>query len=320
MKEPTTFVTVMFEPELPLLELQARSAGRFLEGSSVEQFLIIDNTKQGMSVPQRRRISHEYGALLPKVRFLRPTDLIDVPSADGWFIQQILKLAVARRVDSRTYVVLDAKDHFVRSTSGRDFVGDSGKGKVPVYPYTRHPLREHLERALTYLGADPEPYVSRFAATVTPFTFETEAVIAMMDELAARREPADFPGEFIEHGLLEFFVYSGWLMLQRGSLEAAFDVQDRSCPKVWKGSADRAGVRSALDQAAREDPALLSVHRRALMRVPLGAVNELAEFWRDRGLFATKLSALAFVVRFRAHYLLYELVRRASRSLGSRKS
>jgi len=303
-------VTVVFETEVGLLQLQARSVDLFIAADSLESITVIDNSVAGLGPRVRAGLVAAYGRHAGKVVFLRPGELARVPSASGWLVQQVLKLAVADHLATSHYLVLDAKDHFIRASTVADFVAADGRARVPAYSYRTHPLRPQLENVLGYLGIDPAPYRERFSATVTPFTLETAQVRAMMADVGDRNPSGDFAAEFVQHGLLEFFLYAGWLLLQRGSLEEAFDLQDTSSPKVWKGTATLAGVTAALQAADRDAAAVFSVHRRALPRLPWAALVALADFWVDRGLFASRAHGLSFCLAFRVQYVVREVRRK----------
>ncbi len=318
MVQPTrlTIVTVVFETEVALLRLQARSVDRYFPGAALESLIVIDNSAHGLPGRARQRLVRDYGVHGPKVRFLRPDMLAQVPRASGWLVQQVLKLEAARHVATSHYLVLDAKDHFVRASAVADFIGPDGLPRIPAYSYRTHPLRPQLETVLTYLGIDPAAYVDRFSATVTPFALETGEVGRMMASIASRRADGDFAREFVEHGLLEFFLYAGWLLSERGSLERVFDLLDTSCPKVWKGTATRAGVRAAVAMADRDDAPVFSVHRRALPRLPWAALVVLAEFWARRDLFDSRGAALRFALAFRVQYVVREVARKVRQRLS----
>ncbi len=310
-------VTVVFETEVALLRLQARSLDLFFAADDVESITVIDNSANGLSARTRAGLTVAYGRHAAKVTFLRPGELARVPPASGWLVQQVLKLAVADQLTTSHYLVLDAKDHFIRAATVADFVAEDGLARIPAYSYATHPLRPQLENVLGYLGIDPAPYRERFSATVTPFTLETAEVRTMMTAIAARHPAGDFAAEFVEHGLLEFFLYAGWLVLERGSLEAAFDLQDQSSPKVWKGTATLAGVNAAIRAADGDGAAVFSVHRRALPRLPWAALVALADFWTARGLFASRADGLRFCLAFRVQYVVREVRRKLPGRLRS---
>jgi hypothetical protein len=217
-----------------------------------------------------------------------------VPGTTGWRSQQVLKLCVAALVESDAYVVLDAKNHFVAPMSADFFRAPDGRARVTAYGYRSHPLRASLEKVLAYLGLDPEPYLDRFTATVTPFVLETAMVRDLIDGVASE-SGRSFPEEFVKRELTEFFLYSGWVLRTGQSLEEFFDLQDTGSPTIWPKGATLEGVRAALAQSAERGGPVFAVHRRALAALTPDGAGELARFWADTGLFDTEELARTFI-------------------------
>ncbi|MFA7266274.1 MAG: DUF6492 family protein [Candidatus Nanopelagicales bacterium] len=299
--EKLTYVTVVFEEEVALLWLQARSAAVHLSPESVAAIIVIDNTKKGLSSRQRAELVAAYGPVSSLVSFIRPGDICEVPKATGWRTQQILKLKVAELVDTSHYVTLDAKNHFVRPVTPEFFVGEDGRSRINVYGYETHPLRPNLERVLTYLGVDPDQYVKQFTATVTPFVLERDTVCQMMADIE-RRSGQPFATEFVRQDLTEFFLYAGWVLSKGRTLDEAFECTEVACPAVWPKAANLPGVRAAIAAADERDVPVFSVHRRALAIVPPESSQALAQFWVARDLFDSAAQASGFVRDFQSNY------------------
>ncbi|ASR56527.1 MULTISPECIES: DUF6492 family protein [Cellulomonas] len=290
-----TFVTPVFEAEVQLLGLQARSFAR--HAPSDARVVVLDNTRRGLR--EVDALVRAYGALAPRVRVLRPADVTDLPTTSGWRSQQILKLAVARLVETPHYVALDAKNHFVARPDDAFFVAADGRARVRAYSYTDHTLRPALERVCRYLGLDPAEHVGRFAATTTPFTLDREVVLAMLADVeSAAGRP--FAREFLAHDLTEFFLYAGWLARRDGTLERTLELTDEPNPVVWPRLATPQGVRAVLD-AGRDLP-VLGLHRDAVPRLDPQATAQLAGFWAERGLVDAPADGVALVASMRARY------------------
>ncbi len=290
-----TYVTPVFEAEVPLLLLQARSLARHVPPG--DDVVVLDNTRRGLR--DQPALLAAYGAHAPHVEILRPRDVCAMPPAPGWSSQQVLKLAVAARVLTPHYVALDAKNHFVAAPAARYFVGDDGRARVRATAYTTHNLRPKLELVCAYLGLDPAPLVPRFSATVTPFTLDRDTVLAMTADVEARAG-RPFAREFIARGLTEFFLYSGWVLRRDGSLDAVMDLVDQPNPMVWPGRATAAGVRAAIDEAAGAP--VFGVHRRAIPRLDDDAVALLAQFWAARGLVDDEAAGVALLRGLQARH------------------
>ena len=298
------FATVVFESEVRLLELQARSFQRYLRPEQVDQVLVIDNCRRPLGRRERGRLLAGYGTFADAVRFVRPEELATV-RATGWQVQQVLKLAVADLVGTEHYVTLDAKDHFVAPVPEDYFVAD-GRAKVPAYSYLSHPLRPALERVLAYLGLDPAEHLTRFPATVTPFPLHT-ATVKQLRSWVSERSGRPFAEEFVAQRLTEFFLYSGYRYLT-GTADHLI-LLDHQAPRIWKGGAGATQVAATI--AAADDP-VFSVHRRALFAMDAAARAQVTGFWTARGLLAPG-EAAGFIRRFRTQYLINETLRKLRR-------
>lgn len=288
--EPLTLVTPVFEAEVPLLHLQARSVAVHLPPTLVEQVVVLDNTRRGLRAPDALLAS--YGDWAAKVRILRPSDVCDLPAASGWRSQQVLKLAVAKNVHTPRYLTLDAKNHFVSSPADSFWQAPDGRARVRGYSYVDHPLRPSLEGVLTYLGLDPAPHVARFTATVTPFVLHTATARELIADVE-RSSGRPFAEEFLENRLTEYFLYAGWILRRFGTLDHLYELTDSPNPLVWPGKATADGVTEQISLAS--DLPVFGVHRDAFPRLDARARDLLAAFWAERGLVPTPAAGVALL-------------------------
>jgi hypothetical protein len=282
---------------------------RFLASADVGSVIVIDNSGFGMSRAVRRRLDQAYGVLADRVRVVRPRQVVRIPGTTGWRSQQILKLAISHQIEADHYVVLDAKNHFVATPEPTFFIADDGRPAANTYSYREHPHRASLERVLTYLDLDPAAYLDSFTATVTPFTFETARVRAMMADIE-RHSGRRFADEFVSQDLTEFFLYTGWLVRSGLRIDEVFDVRQAFCPTVWPGKADQDGVAAAVLQSERDRSPVFAVHRSALARMDADAITTLADYWCRVGLFPDRADGVEFVRRFQRRYTRANVVRK----------
>lgn len=297
-----TFVTVVFEAEVLLLQLQARSMSVHLSPALVREIVVIDNSAHGLGASDIAWLMQAYGDLAPVVRILRPDEICRVPATIGWRSQQVLKLGVADLLSGDRYVVLDAKNHFVSPPLGGFFEATDGRPRASAHSYRAHPLRNDLERVLVYLGLDPAPHLDRFTATVPPFVLDVATVRTVLRELE-RRGGNDYAGEFVRNDLTEFFLYSGWILSTGQALDDAFDLSRESTPNIWPHAANLRGVDEAIRAATMRNAPLFAVHRTALARLDAASTHALAGFWVDRGLFPTVAEAEQFVAEFTRSFI-----------------
>ena len=216
---------------------------------------------------------------------------------------------------TRLYVVLDAKNHFVSSAHRAFFVSPDGKPRVNRYSYVSHPLRTDLSRVLTYCGIDGDRYLDRFSATVTPFVLDRAAVVRMMSDIESL-SGSGFAVEFEKQRLLEFFLYSAWLLRNGVALDDAFDFHQMFSPTVWPKGVDAQTLEHAFEQARSGASPIFSIHRRALGRLPVDETGGLEEFWASIGLFADSSAAHAFVRDFKTSFFRSEVVRKMRETRG----
>ncbi|GAB3920763.1 hypothetical protein GCM10011575_17460 [Microlunatus endophyticus] len=300
--QPISAVTVVFEAELDLLKLQARSLARFAGPEVISQIIVIDNTRSGIRPPVRRKILHEYGIHRPKVVFLRPTEIGVVPPASGWITQQVLKLLVYSKVAADHYVVLDAKNHLIRQVDIRDFIAADGRAHGGFHSYVGHPLRSRLEDVLHYLGLEPQEFVDRFPPTHTPFVLQTRLVGAMVEDISST-SGQEFASAFVASGALEFFLYSGWIRKTYGTWDAVFDGEPVRSANIWPGNPSAESVKAVIAEASRLDTPFFAAHRTALAKSSPFAATQLARFWCERELFGGLASGIRYLGTFKLRYV-----------------
>jgi Family of unknown function (DUF6492) len=103
------------------------------------------------------------------------------PPFHGWFVQQLVKLAIAERVASRFYLTLDADVVCIRPTSYDDLV-PGGRALVQLSPPNHPEWNDDAERVLAL------PRSGRQWG-VTPALFSRDAVAALARHLETRVDP-----------------------------------------------------------------------------------------------------------------------------------
>lgn len=301
VRSGSRFVGVVFESEIALQELQATSISTHLDPAQVREIVLIDNTRRGLGAAVEERLQQAYGAHAEVLTILRPGEICLLPVATGWRAQQVLKLEIARRFGEGRYIVLDAKNHFIRPPADDFFLAMDGRPRLTVHGYRDHPLRGSLERCARYLGVDPESVLDRFPTTITPFPLDVEQVIALLDSVEAD-SGRSFAKEFVSRELTEFFLYSLWIEREAGGISAWFDTSQPPGANVWPSTATASGVAAALDRARESDVPLFSIHRTALANLDREASASLEAFWVAAGLFPDGAAARRFVDDFRRRF------------------
>jgi hypothetical protein len=289
-----TILTVAHAIDRGLLSLQARSMALYCPLDLVHEVLIIENFDEGEEADWRPGLVVDYGPLASRVRFVPAGEVSHINARhQGWWKQQVLKIAAAEVISSPRYLVLDAKNHLFRPLDRGFLENRQGKPLLNGYGFEKHSLRDALIRTLTYLNVDPAPFIPRFTRTSTPFLMLTDVSREIVAYIEGR-EDRPFADAFLDRRLTEFFLYAGYLQ-SRGLLDAAYDMSQPYCAQVWAHSAGLHGVREALGKAANpQGGPFLSVHRGALIDMDTSTRKLLAGFWFAAGLFRSLEAGVRF--------------------------
>ncbi|MFS0734228.1 DUF6492 family protein [Microbacterium sp. 1P10UB] len=304
MTDKLTFVSVVFDAEVTLLELQARSMRMFLAPDAVDKIIVLDNCLLGLGSRRRARLLDAYGVHAPKVSFVPTRDLFDPGATSGWRSQQAAKLLISSRVRTPDYIALDAKNHFTRPVTSADFVGDDGRARGRSHPYDQHPLRSSLVHTIEYLGGDKamvEGAVRAFPPTATPFVLRTSVVQELIRDIE-ESSGRPFAVEFEDRRLLEFFLYSGWATVRGPGLPALRNESPLTSPTVWPKAAHLQGVEDTIAEARDSGAFVFAVHRQALAHADRATLDRVARHWVGIGLFRDVKEVKRFLGRFKRSY------------------
>jgi Family of unknown function (DUF6492) len=256
MSRKYTFVTVAHQVDYDALCLQARSMTKYLNPSLIENIIVVNN---GITGSINKLLDH-YGPLRKYVKIFPASKLAPdyVFRASGWFVQQVLKLAVAKYVTTERYVAIDSKNTMVFPLT-RDYLETFwGKPRSYRVDYTTHGSRRWLVNSLRYwhLG---DNHIKLYMPIITPYTFVTSIVQDMMSEMEAR-EGQDFAKTFLDNKLTEFFCYAGYLLHTR---QAPYHFSQKECKTVFDTTSDFAWVKRSIVATERDKLPFFSVHRGA---------------------------------------------------------
>jgi hypothetical protein len=297
-----TLVTVVFEDELPLLQLQAASLRRFAPSPMLEKIVVVANSHDARFVQRLRGCVQWYGDSAPLVTILDLSDFPQLPKTVGWFSQQLLKLLVARHVRTERYVVLDPKTHLIAPLTDAFLEHGDGRANMMDYPYTTHTLRPYLERTLRYLHLEPDQYIQKFPSSAPPFIMYTDVTNDLIDSIG-RCSGRPFEEEFISQKLTEFFLYSAWVVKKFGSIEKLYSYSNLYSPTIWEHKVEISEIKEELAHGVGRSP-FINIHRRSIFKMKDSGLEYIAELWTSAGLFEDRQSALDFIRGYKKSYIL----------------
>lgn len=197
-------VTVVFEPELPVLRAQAQSINLYCQDIGIKNIYVIVNDHESVA----DQIDPAWwGDMQHRVVILSrrvfSTDFVE----DGWISQQVLKVLGAAISFNIWSMVLDAKTLFVKPLRLADLMDSQGRpqtGQLEIYPVFE-PSRSRVSRLF---DVDVR---RQLGPGGVPFIFNTRWVRAMIADIE-QRTGQSFPAWFQAQGsVTEFILYSGYL-------------------------------------------------------------------------------------------------------------
>lgn len=197
-------ITVVFEPELYLLELQARSISLYIDHARIRNIYIVVNGDNHLC----HSIDPQWwGKNSGKVNIIHRSFFGVDPTLDGWRSQQLYKLCAANIADSDWSMCLDAKTWFVQPLAWEQLFADDGRVKftsfptIPVFRLAQTAIEQYFDIELSHV----------ISPGGVPFMFHTETVNDMI-----RQIPNFF--EFFcsnvksPNNMTEFMLYSGYVI------------------------------------------------------------------------------------------------------------
>jgi hypothetical protein len=197
-------VTVVFEPELPVLRAQAQSINLYCRDLGINTIYVIVNDHNSVvkqiDTAWWGDMQHRV-VILPRRAF--STDFVE----DGWISQQVLKVLGAATSFNTWSMVLDAKTLFVKPLRFDDLMDSQGRaqtGALGIQPV----FESSSTRVGQLFGVD---VTRQLGPGGVPFLFNTRLVRAMIVDIE-HRTGESFPTWFQAQGeVTEFILYSGYL-------------------------------------------------------------------------------------------------------------
>ncbi|WP_286829333.1 MULTISPECIES: DUF6492 family protein [Kordiimonas] len=287
-RKPLDVVTVVFGDELRLLKLQARSMARYLDPALVGTIFVIVNDPHQAWVS--RFIHHhtlpEYGPLGPQVKIVKRDELWrGGRHGVGWQSQQVCKLLVARLSQADAYMILDAKNHFIRKVSGQAIRSADLRWRSHLNLMAPK-FRRQFSTACQLFGVEAD-HDNPCMPTTTPFIADRQLVVDMLAAVEAR-SGKPFERFFMEAKgrFTEFSLYSAYHLSVRGDFDITYE--RRNCPTatLFRGARarpDRAGEVLGRLQADA-DVYCMGVHRAVLQEKDVDIIPEVLKVWQQFGL------------------------------------
>lgn len=293
------FVTVVYNLEAQMLRLQARSIQHFASADLVTGLHIILNEDEPAALRSAIEsfADQEYGWAAKRLHFWNARELepdID-PNIRGWRRQQSLKLAIAENISASRYIVLDAKNHFIKPAGPDLFYTHDGRFRSFTARRTGL-LQNHLRNCLRYFTLSESLADGRVMPATTPYGLYSPIVRALRHTISTR-EAMSF-AEFFhspKRDMTEFFLYYAFLQSEGFNVDRLYAFGKRYAATLFgKFPETTEGERQVLDAARSPEMGVFGLHRARLAKLHADNKAVVLSLWTEAGLFATTAEADAF--------------------------
>lgn len=255
-------VTVVFEQELPALQVQAQSIDLFCQNLGIKNIYVIVNDQDSL-------VQHIdpawWGQFQTQVKIVSRDQFNVDWLENGWINQQVLKILSSSLSDNVWSMILDAKTMITNHMSHNQFVIDNTHLKLGL-----HPIADVFQESASIAGHVFDIVIDRVAApSGVPFIFNNHLVRYMINEIE-NKVGCKFSDWFLKQGkLTEFILYTAFVKYRYSDLKLVYLHQPvpRMCANVCHSQTS--SFDQILGSVKHERSLTMGVHRDAWSRLTL---------------------------------------------------
>jgi hypothetical protein len=215
MTEIIPIITITCLRDLPLLQLQAQSINLYLDKNCPVWIVVNENDTANWFDCFDKNIRHYYKdhnlTILTlddfKSEWSQWIPSMRNPWAVGWETQQVLKLAVSKKLNTLRYLILDSQNFLIHSWSPSQY--GLVNGKIPCRPgHHVMPLEIYNDYLKTLNMDEPTHNIGKMSIC-TPIFFHTDLVKSLID---SQGSISNFTSWFKKASRIksEFILYELW--------------------------------------------------------------------------------------------------------------
>ena len=263
--------TVVFDAELDVLKLQARSIELYCQDIGLKNIFVMVNDSSPVDPVW-------YGTFADRVRVI-PRDKFGCAWSDnGWVSQQALKILGAAMSDNAWCMIVDAKTLFVRPVELEEIIvdGRAATGSMPIYPV--FDASQNITNKLFDIDLP-----AQLGPGGVPFFVEPSLTREMIEEIE-HRTGQDFSDYFQQQGMLtEFILYSGYVWYRDQTFNKRYHPQSRIYPANLCHS--ETGIfESKFRTMNQPDTLTISIHRNAWSKLNNEQQQQYHTLLAERGI------------------------------------
>lgn len=219
-------ITVVYQKEIPYLEIQARSIAQYFHPFTISTITVVINDSKDV---------HElidpswYGILQSKLKVLHISELTDLPLTHNWDSQQLCKLLAAKQTNTKWSMILDAKTWFIRPVNTAEFItNDQQKVYTNIVPLSDQ-FKNEKDFIQDWFKVDFNNQM--IGPGGVPFFMHTKTLQNMIEyheNYTGNRFDQFFNVHVANpHRVTEFILYAGYVLYEHKSYSAIYNIQDK---------------------------------------------------------------------------------------------
>lgn len=269
--------SIVFEGDFRLAILQALSIDRLYDGSDLTEYTVILNGQDNMSLRSayerdlKPAVSSDFWA---KINFLVWEDLLSSSPRVGYYDQQALKLSLGNYYSSEFFLMLDAKNHFVRPVSSASFL-QAGR---PFAPRERvnNMWRPYLKNSFEAMGVEMND-LSIMMPSITPYLMYTCEVRKLVEYLTEKYS-SSLTEALVRAGGTEFLLYYASIYKRSKELYHEKDLPVRTLFTSWPQ--EHEVVLRLIRELSDHEVPMFGLHRNRLPQLSRRQIYEIEKIWR----------------------------------------
>ena len=211
-------ITVVFQPELYYLKVQARSIEQYIDSDKIGKIFVVVNDESSVC---NLVDTDWWGINRNKVVVIDRKQFGVNECVPGWESQQYYKLACANIAESNWSMVLDAKTWFIQTLDFSKIFDPVGRVTFGIYP-TLDAFKTAEESVEKYFNIESKEVIGPAGV---PFFFNTSEMNSLYKYLIDNgTNMFDFFTTNVLYPMLltEFMFYSAWIKFKYGTLEVLY--------------------------------------------------------------------------------------------------
>jgi len=235
MTKNTPVITVTCYRDLPLLDLQAQGIYQYLDKDTPVYLIVNEDDVAPWLDFFDKNIRHYYKNHQLTVMFRESfygdwTQWIPSavnPWAVGWETQQILKLAIATRLESDAFLICDTQNFLIRNWSPNQY--SVPENKIPYRTGTNGMPKEIWDDYSKILDVDLNQMTSRMMSTCTPIFMHTQLVQELINAYGGIEKFSRW-FKYASRIKSEFVLYAIWTIKHGGIERLHHQIHDYAGP------------------------------------------------------------------------------------------